>query len=98
MLNNDDPLEEAAPQAMKPRHLTKEMREYETTTYSRLTVNALEWYEGLSKPSCDHSDRRRLKLTKNALVDQLLEEVSDAPEPVDRVAGATRAVAAAPAL
>ena len=31
-----------------------------------------------------------------ALIDQLLEEVSDAPEPIDRVAGATRAVAAAP--
>ena len=32
------PLEEAAPQAMNPRHLTKQLREYGMTTYSRLTV------------------------------------------------------------
>ena len=69
------PLEEAAPQAMNPRHLTEEIREYEMTTYSCFTVNALE----------------------AALIDQLPEEVSDAPEPIDRVACATRAMAARPA-
>jgi hypothetical protein len=32
-----------------------------------------------------------------ALIDQLLEEVSDAPEPIDRVAGAARAMTASTA-
>jgi hypothetical protein len=50
----------------------------------------------ISRPSCDHFGKQRLKLTTAALVDKLLEEVTDAPEPIDRVAGATRAVAAAP--
>jgi len=62
MLDNDDPLEEAAPQAINPRHLRKAIREYEITIYSRLTGNALEWQTEISRTSCDHSDRQRLKL------------------------------------
>ena len=74
------------------------MREYETTTYSQLTVNALKSQSELSRPNCNLPERQKLKLTTAALVNKLLEEVANGPEPVDRVAGATWAVAAAPAL
>jgi hypothetical protein len=96
MLSNDDPLEGGGTRALNPRHLTTEIREYEMTTYSQFH-HCSELQTEISRPSCDQSDRQRLGLTTTALVDQLPEEVSDAPEPIDRVAGTAWAVAAAAA-
>lgn len=76
------PLKEAAPGALNPSHLTTEIREYETKTYSQLH-HCSELQAEISRPSCDQFDRQRLVLTTTALIDELLEEVSDAPEPID---------------
>lgn len=98
------PLKEAAPRAINPRHLTTETREYETTIYSHFAIVALNCRQKSAVLAAiilidrDSNSPQLHHAHAAALVDKLLEEVMDAPEPIDRVARATKAVAAAPAL
>ena len=86
------PLKEAAPRAINPRPLMTEIRKYEPTIYLPFTVIALNCRQksadlaAITLTDKGSSSSQLYHAHTAALIDQLLEEVSDAPEPIDRVA------------